>query len=89
MAEEVHENHGHSVAAWTAVILLIVASVFVSLGVAFGWHVCTWLGVVFVVLGVAAGKILAKMGFGNKDIVTAPPVPGSGGQRVTSDQRAS
>ncbi|WP_246242757.1 HGxxPAAW family protein [Flexivirga aerilata] len=76
MAEEVpHEDHGHSVAAWTAVVLLLLAAASVSIGVAWGLHFFYYLGAALTIIGVAAGKILASMGFGNKHVHVAPPLP--------------
>ena len=61
MAE--HGN-GHSRAAWTAVTILLVASFLISLSVV----VTSWLlaifGLILVVVGVVAGKVLAMAGFG-------------------------
>lgn len=62
---EVHEDHGHSVAAWTCVGILMVASLLISIGVAFGSHVLDIIGVVLVFVGVAAGIVLSKAGFGS------------------------
>lgn len=62
---EVHEDHGHSVAAWTCVGILMLAALVISLGVAFGSHVLDIIGVVLIVVGVAAGVILNKTGFGS------------------------
>ncbi|MEO6144096.1 MAG: HGxxPAAW family protein [Dermatophilaceae bacterium] len=57
-------GHGHSRAAWTAVTILLVASFLISLSVV----VTSWLlaifGLVLVVVGVVAGKVLAMAGFG-------------------------
>lgn len=64
MSDEIHEDHGHSVAAWTCVAILIIASLVISLGVAFGSHLLDILGVILVAVGVAAGVILSKTGFG-------------------------
>ena len=61
MAED---RHGHSVAAWTAVVILLVASLLISVAVV----VMSWLlaivGIVLIVVGVAAGKLLAMAGLG-------------------------
>lgn len=65
MSEEIHEDHGHSVAAWTCVTILMVATLLISLGVAFGSHLLDILGAILVVVGVAAGVILSKTGFGS------------------------
>ncbi len=61
---EHEESHGHSVAAWTAVVIILVASAIMSLAVVF--PSVTWfvVGAVVAVVGVAAGKILAMAGYG-------------------------
>ncbi|NHA67222.1 HGxxPAAW family protein [Phycicoccus flavus] len=59
-----HEDHGHSVAAWTAVIVIIVASAIMSLAVIFP---NVWLfvgGAVLAVVGGVAGKVLSMAGYG-------------------------
>ncbi len=61
------DNHGHSVAAWTAVIILIVASAVMSLAVLFP---NVWLfvaGVVLAIVGVVAGKVLSMAGYGSAE----------------------
>ncbi|RNI18149.1 HGxxPAAW family protein [Flexivirga caeni] len=77
MAEEfheVHEDHGHSVAAWTTVVFLLVAALCVGVGVAWGLHPFYYLGGALAVVGVIAGKVLYKMGFGNHHVLSAPPL---------------
>src|SRR6476469_1743119 len=57
-------RHGHSVAAWTAVTILLVASAIMSLAVVLA---SVWMfvaGGVLVLVGVIAGKVLAMAGFG-------------------------
>ncbi|MEO8851580.1 MAG: HGxxPAAW family protein [Allobranchiibius sp.] len=63
MVEE-HENHGHSVAAWTMVGLVMLGSLAISLGVAFGSHALDIIGAIICAIGVVAGKALSKAGFG-------------------------
>ncbi|HEX6917839.1 MAG TPA: HGxxPAAW family protein [Phycicoccus sp.] len=61
---EEHDNHGHSVAAWTAVGICIVAAIIMSLAVVFP---NVWLfvgGAVLAVVGVVAGKVLSMAGYG-------------------------
>ena len=61
------DNHGHSVAAWTAVLILIVASAVMSLAVLFP---NVWLfvgGVILAVVGVVAGKVLSMAGYGSAE----------------------
>lgn len=70
------DNHGHSVAAWTSVLILIVASAVMSLAVLFP---NVWLfvgGAVLAVVGVVAGKVLSMAGYGSaeRDRDEAPSV---------------
>lgn len=61
---EEHEDHGHSVAAWVAVGILIVAAAIMSLAVLFP---NLWLfvgGAVLALVGVVAGKVLSMAGYG-------------------------
>jgi uncharacterized membrane protein YhhN len=61
MAE--HQD-GQSTAAWTAVGILLLASLLISLAVLVkSWPIAI-VGIVLVVVGAAAGKILAMAGFG-------------------------
>ena len=66
---EEHVDHGHSVAAWTAVTICIVAAAVMSIAVVFP---NLWLSVV----GVIAGKVLSMAGYGaaSRDTDTAPSV---------------
>lgn len=71
-----HEDHGHSVAAWTAVGIIIVASTIMSLAVVFP---NPWLfvgGVVLAVVGAVAGKVLSMAGYGaaGRDASQAPSI---------------
>jgi hypothetical protein len=62
-------GHGHSVAAWTAVCVVMLGALLMSVAVALGWD-ATWLfvvGVVVVALGPVAGKILGALGFGSRN----------------------
>ena len=63
---EEHESHGHSVAAWTAVVVILVGSVVMSLAVVFPSLTWFLIGAVIVVLGIIAGKVLAMAGYGDK-----------------------
>ena len=61
------DNHGHSVAAWTAVLILIVATAVMCLAVLFP---NVWLfvaGVVLAIVGVVAGKVLSMAGYGSAE----------------------
>ena len=81
--QQEHDGHGRSVAAWTAVGILLVASAVMSLAVVFAsvpWFV---VGVVVAVLGVAAGKVLAMAGYGAAKAGTDEGVRGERGPHVT------
>ncbi|GAA4402270.1 hypothetical protein GCM10023168_12590 [Fodinibacter luteus] len=71
-----HEDHGHSVAAWTAVTILIVAAAIMSLAVVFP---NVWLfvgGAILAVVGIVAGKVLSMAGYGaaQRDRDEAPSI---------------
>lgn len=59
-------GHGNSVAAWTAVIIMLVA---VAVGTIAFWFDQPWIvlgSVVLLILGPIVGKILASAGYGVK-----------------------
>jgi uncharacterized membrane protein len=55
---------GQSVAAWTAVIILLAASFLICLAVVVTNWTMAFVGTALVVVGIAAGKILAMAGYG-------------------------
>ena len=57
-------GHGHSTAAWTAVGIMLVASLVICLSVVFTSWPMAIVGIVLMAVGLAAGKILAMAGFG-------------------------
>jgi multisubunit Na+/H+ antiporter MnhG subunit len=59
-----HDNHGQSVAAWTGVGILMVASVVMSWAVVISSTGLFIAGAVLALVGVIAGKVLAMAGFG-------------------------
>ncbi|HEY8620038.1 MAG TPA: HGxxPAAW family protein [Dermatophilaceae bacterium] len=61
MAEQ---GHGHSTAAWTAVGILLFASFLICLSVVVTSWPLAIVGIVLMVVGVAAGKVLSMAGFG-------------------------
>ena len=67
-AEDVDDHdpygHGSSVAAWTAVGLVMVGGFLMSLAVAITQLWMFIVGVVVVVLGGISGKVLGTLGFG-------------------------
>lgn len=57
-------GHGHSPAAWTAVVIMLLA---VTLGTVFFWFdlpVLVWASVGLLIVGAIAGWVLAKAGYG-------------------------
>jgi energy-coupling factor transporter transmembrane protein EcfT len=69
MAEQ---RDGQSTAAWTAVAILLLAVFLICLGIVIpNWPVAI-IGIVLVVVGVAAGKILAMAGFGQPKLEALP-----------------
>jgi hypothetical protein len=59
-------GHGHSVAAWTAVIILLVAAAVMSVAVV---AASVWMfvgGAVLAVIGVVTGKVMSMAGFGQE-----------------------
>ncbi len=62
-------GHGNSVAAWTAVTVVMLGSLLMCLAVAFGMDY-VWLfvvGAVVVAVGPVVGKVLGAMGFGSQN----------------------
>ncbi len=57
-------GHGHSPAAWTTVVIMLVA---ISLGTLFFFldmPMLVWLSVVLLVIGLVVGFIMTKAGYG-------------------------
>lgn len=77
MSEHDHDDdHGHSIAAWTAVAVIILASVIMSAAVV--WP-NVWLfvgGALLAVVGAVAGKVLSMAGYGaaERDRDEAPSI---------------
>ena len=74
--DEHDDNHGHSVAAWTTVGILIVAAAIMSAAVLVQ---SVWLfvgGAVLVVVGLVTGKVLSMAGYGaaGRDRDEAPSI---------------
>lgn len=60
------EGHGHSVAAWTGVVILVLAATFACIGVFFSMAWAGIVGAVLVPVGMAAWFGLNRAGFGEK-----------------------
>ncbi len=63
MAAE-HDNHGQTPAAWTAVIIIMLAFVVGTAGLILGQTWMFWAGVALVVVGGIVGKVMQMMGLG-------------------------
>lgn len=57
-------HDGNTPAAWTSVIIMIVAAAIGAFGISVGNMPIFWVGVVLVVVGAIVGKVMAMMGFG-------------------------
>jgi hypothetical protein len=69
MAEhEHHEDHGHSVAAWTAVAIILIGTAVGSGAVVIANPVLFWVGIGICVVGAVVGKVLGMAGYGAKDV---------------------
>jgi hypothetical protein len=59
-----HDHHGRSVAAWTAVGIMMFGALIMSIAVVITTVWVFVLGAVVVVIGAIAGRLLSAMGFG-------------------------
>ncbi|HLP23871.1 MAG TPA: DUF6704 family protein [Microbacteriaceae bacterium] len=59
-----NDHHGHSPAAWTAVILMLAAFTAGTLFFWFGNVVGVWVSAVLIPVGWAVGGVMAKLGWG-------------------------
>lgn len=59
-------GHGDSIAAWTAVIIIILASAGATLAVWFGETFWVLVSFAMMGVGVVAGIVLSKLGYGVK-----------------------
>jgi ABC-type iron transport system FetAB permease component len=64
--DEEHESHGHSLAAWTAVVVILVGTLVMSLAVVFPSRLWFVVGAIVVVAGAISGKVLAMAGYGER-----------------------
>lgn len=67
MSNEPHDNHGQTPAAWTAVIIIMIAFVLGTLAVVIANWPLFWIGGVGLgIVGMIAGKVMSMMGMGAK-----------------------
>ena len=59
-----HVSHGNTVAAWTGVVIAILAFLVGTIGIVIAKPVVFWIGIGLLVVAALVGKILALMGFG-------------------------
>ena len=59
-----HDDHGSTPAAWTAVTIIMIASVVSTVGIIIGQWPVFWVGIALVAVGGIAGKVLQLAGFG-------------------------
>ena len=57
-------NHGHTTAAWTTTILVIVGFLAAAFGMVLTIDWLFWGGIALTVLGLVIGKVLQVMGYG-------------------------
>ena len=69
-----HEDHGHSVAAWTSVGIILLGATVMSVAIVFANVPFAIVGGGIVVLGMVAGKVLAMAGYGAKSHDRERPV---------------
>ncbi len=63
---EEHEDHGHSVAAWTSVGIILLGVVVTSIAFIAASVPLGIVGAAVIVIGAVAGKVLAMAGYGAK-----------------------
>ncbi len=63
-----HEDHGSTPAAWTAVVIIILAFAVGTVAIILANWPLFWVGTGLVVLGAVVGKVMAMMGLGKKTV---------------------
>ena len=66
MSNQVHDNHGQTPAAWTAVTIITIAFFLGSFAVVLAMPWLFWVSVALVVVGGIVGKVMSMMGYGAK-----------------------
>jgi hypothetical protein len=61
-----HADHGHTVAAWTAVIIAMLAFLVGCIGVVIASPTVFWIGIALLPVAGIAGKVLGLMGYGKQ-----------------------
>lgn len=66
MSDHNDPGHGNSPAAWTAVIIMLIAFIGGTLAFWFDQPVLVWAAAGLLVVGVLVGVVMAKLGYGVK-----------------------
>lgn len=66
MSKDVHDNHGQTPAAWTAVIIIMFAFFLGTFAVIIAQPWLFWVSVGLIVVGVIVGQVMSMMGYGAK-----------------------
>ncbi|MFI0431601.1 MAG: hypothetical protein RLZ55_714 [Actinomycetota bacterium] len=64
MSADVHDNHGQTPAAWTAVTIIMIAFSVGCLAVVLSLPWLFWTSVAFVAVGAIVGKVMSMRGYG-------------------------
>ena len=59
-----HSGHGNTVAAWTGVVIAIIAFFVGTIGVVIAKPSVFWIGIGLLAVAALVGKVLSLMGFG-------------------------
>ncbi len=65
MSDHAHDSHGSTPAAWTTVILLMVAFLAGTVGLIFDMIWLFWISVGLAVASLIIGKVMSLMGLGS------------------------
>ncbi|HUX70561.1 MAG TPA: HGxxPAAW family protein [Cellulomonadaceae bacterium] len=71
-------NHGHTVAAWTTTIVVVVGALVSALAVVFAVVWLFWAGLGVVLVGAITGKVLQVLGYGQGGANTLARQSGAG-----------
>ena len=67
MSTEHHaESHGNTPAAWTAVVIMMIATLIGTIGVIVAKPWLFWVGIALFAVGAIVGKVMAMMGLGKQ-----------------------
>ncbi len=64
MSDHNDPGHGNSPAAWTAVVIMLVAFTIGTIAFFFDYPIVVWISAVLAVLGLLTGVVLARLGYG-------------------------